>query len=158
MATSDTNVPQVIVNKLTMADYTTATKNANEFYAVTDLDGVYAETVAPITAVGAVTTNNIADSAVTSAKIDWSSFLERRTLTLTTDSYGNKATNIPYATYDVISCHCSNPGSGRNVVVVPYTWMDGNWQIHVELSGGGAAFTGTLEVEFLLLDKTKTGV
>lgn len=72
MATSDTNVPQVIVNKLTMADYTTATKNANEFYAVTDLDGVYAETVAPITAVGAITTNNIADSAITNAKIDWS--------------------------------------------------------------------------------------
>ena len=36
MATSDTNVPQVIVNKLTAAQYAAATKNPNEFYAVTD--------------------------------------------------------------------------------------------------------------------------
>lgn len=37
MATTDTNVPQVIVNKLTTAQYNAATKNPNEFYAVTDM-------------------------------------------------------------------------------------------------------------------------
>lgn len=37
MATTDTNVPQVIVNKLTTAQYNSATKIPNEFYAVTDM-------------------------------------------------------------------------------------------------------------------------
>lgn len=36
MATTDTNVPQVIVNKLTAAQYAAATKSPTEFYAVTD--------------------------------------------------------------------------------------------------------------------------
>ena len=36
MATTDTNVPQVIVNKLTQAQYDTAVKSPTEFYAVTD--------------------------------------------------------------------------------------------------------------------------
>ena len=40
MSTTDTNVPQVIVNKLTAAQYATATKNPNEFYAVTDAPAV----------------------------------------------------------------------------------------------------------------------
>lgn len=36
MATTDTNVSQVVVNKLTKAQYTAATKSPTEFYAVTD--------------------------------------------------------------------------------------------------------------------------
>lgn len=36
MSTSDTSVPQVIINKLTQAQYDTATKNPNEFYAIID--------------------------------------------------------------------------------------------------------------------------
>ena len=36
MATTDTNVSQVVVNKLTKAQYTAATKSSTEFYAVTD--------------------------------------------------------------------------------------------------------------------------
>lgn len=39
MPTTDTNVSQVIVNKLTKAQYDSATKSATEFYAVTDVDG-----------------------------------------------------------------------------------------------------------------------
>lgn len=39
MPTTDTNVSKVIVNKLTKAQYDTATKSATEFYAVTDVDG-----------------------------------------------------------------------------------------------------------------------
>ena len=39
MATTDTNVSQAIVNKLTKAQYDAATKSATEFYAVTDVDG-----------------------------------------------------------------------------------------------------------------------
>lgn len=38
MPTTDTSVPQVIVNKLTKAQYTAATKSPTEFYAVTDED------------------------------------------------------------------------------------------------------------------------
>lgn len=38
MATTDTSVPQVIVNKLTKAQYDAATKSPTEFYAVTDED------------------------------------------------------------------------------------------------------------------------
>ena len=40
MPTTDTSVAQVIVNKLTKAQYTTATKSPTEFYAVTDEDAV----------------------------------------------------------------------------------------------------------------------
>ena len=40
MAIYDTNVPQVIVNKLTAAQYATATKVPTEFYAVTDEEAV----------------------------------------------------------------------------------------------------------------------
>ena len=36
MPTTDTNVPQVVVNKLTKAQYDAATKSPTEFYAVTD--------------------------------------------------------------------------------------------------------------------------
>lgn len=36
MPTTDTNVSQVVVNKLTKAQYDSATKSATEFYAVTD--------------------------------------------------------------------------------------------------------------------------
>ena len=39
MSTTDTNVSQVIVNKLTKNQYDNATKSATEFYAVTDVDG-----------------------------------------------------------------------------------------------------------------------
>ena len=39
MSTTDTSVSQVIVNKLTKAQYDSATKSATEFYAVTDVDG-----------------------------------------------------------------------------------------------------------------------
>ena len=39
MPTTDTSVSQVIVNKLTKAQYDSATKSATEFYAVTDVDG-----------------------------------------------------------------------------------------------------------------------
>lgn len=38
MPTTDTSVPQVIVNKLTKAQYNAATKSPTEFYAVTDED------------------------------------------------------------------------------------------------------------------------
>lgn len=38
MATTDTNVSQVVVNKLTKAQYDAATKSATEFYVVTDVD------------------------------------------------------------------------------------------------------------------------
>lgn len=45
MATTDTNVSQVVVNKLTKAQYDAATKSATEFYAVTDVDdGSYSTT------------------------------------------------------------------------------------------------------------------
>lgn len=54
MATTDTNVPQVIVNKLTKAQYEAAVKDPTEFYAVTD---------------GKIETADIADGAVTSAKM-----------------------------------------------------------------------------------------
>lgn len=40
MPTTDTSVAQVIVNKLTKAQYTAATKSPTEFYAVTDEDVV----------------------------------------------------------------------------------------------------------------------
>ena len=38
MPTTDTNVSQVIVNKLTKDQYDSATKSATEFYAVIDVD------------------------------------------------------------------------------------------------------------------------
>ena len=56
MATSDTSVPQVIVNKLTAAQYATATKNPNEFYAVTDAPAVPVMTGATSIAAGATGT------------------------------------------------------------------------------------------------------
>ena len=59
MATTDTNVPQVIVNKLTSAEYATATKSPTEFYAVTD---------------GQIGTSDIADGAVTAAKASFTTY------------------------------------------------------------------------------------
>lgn len=59
MSTTDTNVQQVIVNKLTQAEYDTATKSPTEFYAVTDAQ---------------IGTADIADGAVTAGKIDFSTF------------------------------------------------------------------------------------
>lgn len=59
MATTDTNVPQVIVNKLTQAQYNAAVKDPTEFYAVTD---------------GQIGTADIADGAVTAAKIATSTY------------------------------------------------------------------------------------
>lgn len=59
MPTTDTNVPQVIVNKLTKAQYEAATKSPTEFYAVSDEQ---------------IGTSDIADGAVTSQKIDFTTF------------------------------------------------------------------------------------
>lgn len=56
MPTTDTNVPQVVVNKLTKAQYEAATKEPTEFYVVTDEQ---------------IETSDIADGAVTSEKIDF---------------------------------------------------------------------------------------
>lgn len=56
MPTTDTNVPQVVVNKLTKAQYEAATKSPTEFYAVSDEQ---------------IGTSDIADGAVTAAKIDF---------------------------------------------------------------------------------------
>lgn len=56
MPTTDTNVPQVIVNKLTKAQYEAATKEPTEFYVVSDEQ---------------IGTSDIADGAVTAAKIDF---------------------------------------------------------------------------------------
>lgn len=49
MPTTDTNVSKVIVNKLTKAQYDSATKSATEFYAVTDADSGEAEVVGTTT-------------------------------------------------------------------------------------------------------------
>ena len=70
MATTDTNVPQVIVNKLTQAQYDTAVKSPTEFYAVTD---------------GKIETADIADGAVTAVKMD-SAALSSGIITLTAKS------------------------------------------------------------------------
>lgn len=59
MSTTDTNVPQVIVNKLTQAQYNTATKSPTEFYAVTD---------------GQIETADIADGAITPAKASFTTY------------------------------------------------------------------------------------
>ena len=59
MPTTDTNVPQVVVNKLTKAQYEAATKEPTEFYMVTDEQ---------------IETSDIADGAVTSEKIDFTTF------------------------------------------------------------------------------------
>lgn len=56
MPTTDTNVPQVVVNKLTKAQYEAATKEPTEFYMVTDEQ---------------IETSDIADGAVTATKIDF---------------------------------------------------------------------------------------
>lgn len=69
MSTTDTNVPQVIVNKLTKAQYDTAVKSPTEFYAVTDGQIETADI-----ADGAVTTAKIATGAVTSDKIDFATY------------------------------------------------------------------------------------
>lgn len=69
MSTTDTNVQQVIVNKLTSAEYATATKEPTEFYMVTD-EQIETSDIAD----GAVTTAKIADGAVTSEKIDFTTF------------------------------------------------------------------------------------
>lgn len=70
MATTDTNVPQVIVNKLTSAEYATATKSPTEFYAVTDVEVPYVgSTLSTPSNVAYVATANIQDGAVTPAKI-----------------------------------------------------------------------------------------
>lgn len=95
---------------------------------------------------------------VTGSDINWSTFLVKRNLTLTTDSTGNIATDIPIATYDVISCRCTNPNNSRNVFITPYAWSTGYWQIHVQNVAGNGAYQGSLNVDFLLIDKTKTGV
>ena len=69
MPTTDTNVPQVVVNKLTKAQYEVATKEPTEFYVVTDEQ---------------IGTSDIADGAVTAAKIDGSTlYLESSTQTIT---------------------------------------------------------------------------
>lgn len=57
MPTTDRELPQVVVNKLTQAQYNSATKSQDEFYLVTDAK---------------IDTVDIADGAITSAKIDWS--------------------------------------------------------------------------------------
>lgn len=57
MPTTDRELPQVVVNKLTQAQYNSATKSQDEFYLVTDAK---------------MDTADIADGAITSAKIDWS--------------------------------------------------------------------------------------
>lgn len=62
MATTDTNVPQVIVNKLTSAEYATATKSPTEFYAVTDEQ---------------IGTADIANGAVTADKIDFTTLIDK---------------------------------------------------------------------------------
>ena len=49
MPTTDTSVSQVIVNKLTKAQYDSATKSATEFYAVTDVDSGEAEVIGTTT-------------------------------------------------------------------------------------------------------------
>lgn len=59
MATTDTNVPQVIVNKLTQAQYDTAVKDPTEFYAVTD---------------GQIETADIANNAVTANKASFTTY------------------------------------------------------------------------------------
>lgn len=70
MATTDTNVPQVIVNKLTQAQYDTAVKSSTEFYAVTDVEvPIVGSTLSTPSNVAYVATDNIQDGAVTPAKI-----------------------------------------------------------------------------------------
>lgn len=59
MPTTDTNVPQVVVNKLTKAQYEAATKEPTEFYAVTDEQ---------------IGTSDIADGAVTAAKASFTTY------------------------------------------------------------------------------------
>jgi hypothetical protein len=94
MSTTDTNVPQVIVNKLTSAEYAMATKSPTEFYAVTDgqietadiADGavttakatndfaLVGTTLSTPTNVAYVATANIQDGAVTAAKADFTTY------------------------------------------------------------------------------------
>lgn len=59
MPTTDTNVPQVIVNKLTKAQYEAATKSPTEFYVVSDEQ---------------IGTSDIADGAVTAAKASFTTY------------------------------------------------------------------------------------
>lgn len=89
MPTTDTNVPQVVVNKLTKAQYEAATKSPTEFYVVSDeqigtsdiadgavtgagnSDTTLADSNSKV-ALATIGTPNLRDNAVTSQKIDFS--------------------------------------------------------------------------------------
>lgn len=118
MPTTDTNVPQVIVNKLTKAEYETATKSPTEFYAVTDEEPVYVgSTLSTPSSVAYVATDNIQDNAVTAAKASFTTYstseqvvgtwtdgkpIYRRVLTSTTSSTaGADASVFVLSSYDV---------------------------------------------------------
>ena len=65
----------------------TFTANSSDDKTV-NIQTITAETVAPAEEVGAVTTNMIADWAVTSAKVDWSTLLPSNFLALESESQG----------------------------------------------------------------------
>lgn len=116
MATTDTNVPQVIVNKLTSVEYAAATKNPTEFYAVMDAK---------------VDTADIQDGAVTGGKLSLSYatvFANNQSLVQnsykavifdpTKNSSGHGKSLIQgNLTYDTVD-NCITIGSGVSVVEV----------------------------------------
>lgn len=107
MSTTDTNVPQVIVNKLTSAEYATATKSPTEFYAVTD---------------GKIETADIADGAVTTAKATNDFALVGTTLSTPTNVAYVATANIQDGAVTAAKASFTNYSTTEQVVG---TWING---------------------------------
>lgn len=113
MPTTDTNVPQVIVNKLTKAQYEAATKSSTEFYVVPDEQ---------------IGTSDIADGAVTAGKIDFTTFMKVGSIALPSMAGSisgtqtvNFATPFPDANYKILTSLTSSSSDITNYTFIRMT-------------------------------------
>lgn len=138
MPITNREVPQVVVNKLTQAQYDTATKNQDEFYLVTDAK---------------VETADISNGAVTSAKIDWTTTAQsylttevdtgatwidgkpiyKKTFSFTLDNAGTTTVNHGISNFGtLIKYEGSAESSSTKFVPIPRTLADSTYQVGLE--------------------------
>ena len=94
---------------------------------------------------------------VTASNIDFATILERHTSTYTLDSTGNANTGINAADYWVVAVTQIGSGTYINGNIVPYSWSDGKYYIHVDQNYGHTYSTGPITVEMLLLKRSAIG-
>jgi hypothetical protein len=106
---------------------------------------------------GAVDTNKLANGAVSAVKINWSGIFNRTTKTVTLDSTGNASLNIKTSEYWVLAVNQIGSGNYVNGNIVPYTWQDGKYYIHVDKNYDHAYSTGNIQVEILTIKRSVIG-